>query len=741
MSEADPEDLEEATEPVSGLYGKPGQAQSGIDVYARDPLVLGEPLPPRRYVSLQARRIKAVTKARLSNSVDKFLEGQWADVTRKFIYATSASTRSTELADEIEKLTGQLTQQSIEFAVWGQEEISNRLKDHPELVDDFFGRQWVKEFCGDIAVNALGTRLDAVQVAELRRELARIYTASFGVADSGLIAFRFSGAHPAGLMDRFVTPDLVSTTPQAALLPQLAADSDQPGTEDDDLQAVLAEASEWSVLPLDEGFWFPRSSARKQRRVEDPQVEYRQSADQWIGTEPLQVIVGDPGAGKSTLLRYLVLDLLSEEPRWRVVAERWGQRLPVWLPFHFFTQRVTGQTGGPASIGESLKAWLDQHDAGQIWPLVQGALNDQRLLLVVDGLDEWVNDEAGRYAIGALETFAAGHSTPLVVSARPYGLTRLALGAGWAYKRIALLTPEQQRSLALHYFHAVVDTGGHTSSPQVIERSVDGFLSQVRDAPSLRAISGTPLFLVLLVGLHLSNVTKLPTERFDVYNQAVQLLVADHPAKRRVAASVTVPLQRLSERQLRVILAQVAFVSQSRGDISTVQEAVLREDFVQALVDPNYLAMNPADAADTADQLSDVAEGELGLLVRKGPRELGFLHRLLQEQLAAEYISDRLNPAEMNELFAEHAWDPRWREVLLATMWRISRPSEMRDLLDVIRKRIDETPAGLRTREILAEVTFWTIRPSLCRRPTMRSRNHRCNRNSSVRTTPSTPSG
>ena len=105
----------------------------------------------------------------MSDSVDSFLEGKWADVSRKFIYATSSSTRSTGLVDETEKLTARLTQQSIEFVVWDQEAISSRLKNYPELVDDFFGRQWVKEFCGDTVAKALGTRLDAQKVADFRR--------------------------------------------------------------------------------------------------------------------------------------------------------------------------------------------------------------------------------------------------------------------------------------------------------------------------------------------------------------------------------------------------------------------------------------------------------------------------------------------------------------------------------------------------------------------------------------------
>ena len=290
--------------PVTELYGRPGQAQFGIDVYARDPLVYSEPLPPRRYVSLQARRVKTVTEAQLSSSVDKFLEGKWGGVSRKFIYATSDSTRSTQLVDEIEKLTTRLAQQSIEFAVWDQEDISKRLKSYPELVDDFFGRHWVEAFCGHTAAKTLGTRLDAQQVAELRRELTRIYTASFGVADSGLIAFRFGPTPNVGLMDRFVTPDLISTTPQTVSLPQPVDDLSELGMEDYDRQAFFAEAAERSALP-DEGIWFFRNSARNQRRMENPQVVDRRPADQWLGTERLQVIVGDPGAGKSTLLRYL----------------------------------------------------------------------------------------------------------------------------------------------------------------------------------------------------------------------------------------------------------------------------------------------------------------------------------------------------------------------------------------------------------------------------------------------------
>lgn len=559
---------------------------------------------------------------------------------------------------------------------------------------------------GDVPeAQSLDTRLDAATVDRLRRDLATIYGEAFGIADSGQIAFRRTETPTVALRDRFVTPDLVSSPPQAASLPQPIDGHVEIGI-DEDTRALLSEVASSDAIVPDEAAWFLRGSGQAQRRSESRGASERMAADQWIGRQPRQVIVGEPGAGKSTLLRYLVLDLLSEEPNWRDVGARWGERFPVWLPFHFFTQRVVGHTGAEASVRGALKAWFDQHDCGHVWPLVEAALNDKRLLLVVDGLDEWISDEAGRQCLAALQTFAGTHAVPLVVSTRPYGIDRLTLGADWTHARIALLTPQQQRSLASHYFHASVGTEKGPSPVGVIERSVDDFLSQVRGTPDLRAISGIPLFLVLLVGLHLSSSASLPAGRFEVYDWAVRLLVADHPAQRRTDAAVTAPRQGLTDGQLRKVLAKIAFVSQRRGDLATLPEAALRADFIEALRDPDGLAMQPAPAAATADELMAVAEGELGILVRTGPTDLGFLHRMLQEQLAAEFISDRYSPAETTELFTAQVGDPRWSQVILATMWRLTRPAELRQHMAALTACVDDTPAGLRARELVAELIF-----------------------------------
>ena len=369
-------------------------------------------------------------------------------------------------------------------------------------------------------------------------------------------------------------------------------------------------------------------------------------------------------------------------------------------------RRFVDQTGESASVSLALKAWLEQNESAQIWPLFQRALKDRRLLLVVDGLDEWTSEDAGHYAARSVERFAAIRHVPVLASTRPYGLSKLTLGPEWVYSRIAPLTYEQQRALVTHYFRAATDTDCPSSSVDVIDKAVKEFIDQVYLVPELSAFSGAPLFLIMLVLLRLSSSSSLPGQRFDVYERAVRLLVQELPPRRRTAADVTSAHPGLSLPDMEVVLRKVSFVSQLRGDISIFEEDALREYFIDALRDPSHLSMSRERAVYSANQLLDIAEGELGILVRVGPKQLGFIHRVMQEQLAAEYIANRLEFEDLRELFETYIGNPAWKEVLLITIRKISRPSEVSALLATIRGRIDETPVGLSARELLSEIVF-----------------------------------
>jgi hypothetical protein len=87
--------------------------------------------------------------------------------------------------------------------------------------------------------------------------------------------------------------------------------------------------------------------------------------------------------------------------------------------------RLAHYNGAEASLAATLQAWLEQYNVGHLWPLVQKVLDDDRLLLIIDGLDEWASENAARSALTALETFLDQRRLPALTSTRPYGLSRL----------------------------------------------------------------------------------------------------------------------------------------------------------------------------------------------------------------------------------------------------------------------------------------------------------------------------
>jgi hypothetical protein len=212
--------------------------------------------------------------------------------------------------------------------------------------------------------------------------------------------------------------------------------------------------------------------------------------------------------------------------------------------------------------------------------------------------------------------------------------------------------------------------------------------------------------LLLLVGLRLSGVP-LPDRRFEVYEAVVTQLLEDHPAARAAAARVAAEDGGLPADDVRQVLAHLAFQWQERGELTPVADSTVRADLVAALKDPGHLAMDAYSAARMARTLTEIAEGQLGVLVRYGHQDLGFLHRVFLEELAAEHAADQLPADDRRDLFARRADDPRWAQVLLGVLSRTRRPAENSALLQVIAGQAsDSRPGSLTARELLAEAVF-----------------------------------
>jgi hypothetical protein len=639
------------------IYGERGQAQEGIDLYVRR--VTGD------YATWQCKRYQEIKAADIKNAVTKFLEGDWAGRTKLFRLAVAPSLNATELAEEIERQRTRCDAVNITFEPLDRDRLSLMLKDHSDLVDDFFGRSWVEAFNGPEAAASLsGRKLSREQKLNARRFIQILYATHFRTVDGGIPAAApvFRGAvPPVPVFDRYVEPaiELVESIIEQRQPPTVQPES---GTQDA-VQGVQAT-----------GF----------RRRE---IRTKLALSAGLATSDRFLLLGGAGFGKSAALRMVIHSLLDDGGRLPALAKSWGQRLPLLLPFgfltHYFTENETPTVEG------ALKAWLMVLGArNDVFTLLEEMLGDERLLLLVDGLDEWQNREAAVTALTALTTYVQTRRLPLVATGRPLGFERISdFGPDWKRANLLPLTTGQQREFASYWFRhfhkaeAALDT---IALEQAVTRDATEFADDLSEDPTLSELGSIPLLLSVMIYLRLTGRV-LPRSRLAALEELIKALLEDQPRQRAQAAMQRVDQSVARSRRIRHGIEYLAYcIHQEPNSI------VLPNERATQLLD-DYFRTNfelPASEADDwAARVLEVGQHEFGVLVAPQEHHVGLLHRIFQEYLAAKHLA-RLSLDQVKIYCSNTGLKAPWHEVTLTLMQLLERQDDVDGLIDELRKPV-----------------------------------------------------
>src|ERR1700683_1528975 len=163
-------------------YGAQGQNQKGIDIYVRRS-------SDGSYVTWQCKRHEEFSPADIEKAVSVFLKNSWASRSKALILAVTVDLSPTNLADAVITQTERCRLQGISFEPLDRDRLSVLLKAHPDLIDDFFGRTWVTDFCGADAAATMDARLlSKEQRVKAREKLCDLYAVHFASVDAGLPA-------------------------------------------------------------------------------------------------------------------------------------------------------------------------------------------------------------------------------------------------------------------------------------------------------------------------------------------------------------------------------------------------------------------------------------------------------------------------------------------------------------------------------------------------------------------------
>ena len=584
------------------LYGRPGDEQGGIDIYVRR-------RSTTKYATWQSKRHKSFTPSQVELAVAGFLASKWAQKSDRFVLCVQASLRASEIADRIEECAQGLREKGVEFEALDGEQLSQKLKSLPEIVYDFFGLAWVERFCGREAALSLSNRLRPSDFRRLRSGLLACYRSHFASVDPGVLG---QIAAPAGskrhlqLPERFVEPNLFEEAGFIVNEPPPSREQSKPQVD----PALGEDASPTPIVST------PRQL--RQERMHLP-------LHNWVLHASHDVVLGLAGAGKSTLLRFIAIDMLSENPRLVGLRRRFPDFVPVWVSFAFWTKLIAADRGR-ASLIDAIEAWFRRQDEPDLQPLVRKAFDDNRLLLLVDGIDEWDNETAASTAITLLQGFAERRSIPVIVTSRPHGFRLVtAFDGSWRISEIAPFTADQQIELAATWFAHLSPVNEDTERRASKSRQqATAFIAEVQRNGPMAQLAATPLLLTGLIALKFANL-QLPRNRFLAYAALTKLLLETHPTARDKAALAGAPRHSLDHSAREIALASLAYAIQS-GQESTSPDSTEIDRAVRVLCQclKERIGMSQAEAIQNARLILSFGEEQIGILVKKSPKEVGF---------------------------------------------------------------------------------------------------------------------
>ncbi|MFA5297603.1 MAG: NACHT domain-containing protein [Lutibacter sp.] len=648
------------------IYGIKGQAQEGIDIFARQ--------SNGRYSSYQCKRYQEFALSDLNNAVKYFKAKKFYSKSDNLHLCTSCEWNKTKVQDRFEELKTELEKEKITLIKWDKIKLSKLLKVKPQIVFDFFGVEWVKKFNGEPALQQLSKtkKLDAKQITNYRKELYKFYSTIFNQQDLGIPTIELNS--PYTLQERFIIPDILSNVKEEGFKP----------TEESSSATVNQDQYYYDDYGQSENE-FRRRRLNNYNDVEESSIDIRIKIDDALVNSNRNIIIGDPGAGKSTLLRYIVLDILSSNPQLENISQKYGKTLPVWLPFAFISKHLS-QTDS-ISVSEILHLWFNGFGKNYLFDIVKDALEDERLFLIIDGIDEWSSFSSAQQAINRIETLRELYDCKVLYSSRPYGFKMLKdFFTNLNILNLAGFSKSQQRNFVENWYNKWASLQKELNDIDFANNQTNNFIKELEQAGDLKKLAEIPLLLSILVLQKLQD-SVLPKNKLEALKQITHYLINKHPKIRISSAGII--QEDTFDIDFKDIFCELAINIQKDSSDGVILKSEAQKIIEKYLI--TYAEYDKAKAKVHSQKLIEVGANNFGLIIEKSKNEISFGHKQFQEFLAAQQLYES-DEDLANEFIKQYAANPAFHQVIISFFGLIplKQVKKFKKHFDVLKETVRE---------------------------------------------------
>lgn len=378
------------------------------------------------------------------------------------------------------------------------------------------------------------------------------------------------------------------------------------------------------------------------------------------------VVLGDPGAGKSTFVRKLLgLQAAAMLKQCDPIPGFADDLLPVLIVLRELVVNLDWLALEKLSVAQQRKELLAhihqylEHElkrtsAEASTTLIQNALENGKVLLVLDGLDEVPQHQrkAVRQLVSAL--LSEYHVARLVITCRIRSYTGSAVFENLQTFTIRPFEKNKIRGFVKAWYGTQAQLG------LVAERDIQSRiqdLSMAAISDNLREISSNPMMLTSMAIIHQKEIG-LPKERVRLYKLVVDVLLRRWQkykvGEKQLAPSPELASFMLDEIRLLNVMERLAFEAHQAGKADKANADLPRMRALEILEQKEYMqSLRLAEEfLDYVDQRTGLLKGNGGDLER--PTSYSFPHRTFQEYLAGCYmVRDRTPWREYYQRAAE----------------------------------------------------------------------------------------
>ncbi|NEO20031.1 MULTISPECIES: NACHT domain-containing protein [unclassified Moorena] len=430
---------------------------------------------------------------------------------------------------------------------------------------------------------------------------------------------------------------------------------------------VALPGKQWQPLPM--------------QTVKKTLAQYLSAVKTWQVTSAKSrnvMLLGAPGSGKTTLMNYVAVMLAQKQPEAMGLAPDLDW-LPILIDIRDWVEysdisilEYARQFAEKTLLVKSLPKGFFEH-----W------LEDGRTLILLDGLDQVTEPAKGEQVVGKIKDFIQQFPNNWVIITcdnSSYHNSNFI----WEFYRNEEFYPYQIQSFDDSQIEEFIQRWYYSQIQYKAEaqRLKESLSKVLYEHQQIRRLARNPLLLTIITLIHRYHF-RLPLERYQLYDQAVDLLLTSWDNKPDISPDISNNqklkylglndcrrlMERLgywmniqeskTEKEGRIVINRDELIAWFGREIKNLKQIQLYEAKAEAKRLVNLIR----------DSVAAPKEHRTGILTQQGLDGYAFIHKIFQDYLCAQEINYQADNEENFEIILNHIQDylhdSHWQDVLL----------------------------------------------------------------------------